>query len=81
MRHPGAADVPRGQDAMLTTLSLGRVVIDGSEPSGVVVYPLIVLSALAMGVQSAAVRRLAVADVATTYITGTLTGLTARMVR
>ncbi len=55
--------------------------IDGSEPSGVVVYPLIVLSALAMGVQSAAVRRLAVADVSTTYITGTLTGLTARMVR
>ncbi len=42
--------------------------IDGSEPSGVVVYPLIVLSALAMGVQSAAVRRLAVADVSTTYI-------------
>jgi len=55
--------------------------IDGSEPSGVVVYPLIALSALAMGVQSAAVRRLAVADVSITYITGTLTSLTARMVR
>jgi hypothetical protein len=34
-----------------------------------------------MGVQSAAVRRLAVADVSSTYITGTLTSLTARMVR
>jgi uncharacterized membrane protein YoaK (UPF0700 family) len=45
------------------------------------VYLLIVLSALAMGVQSAAVRHLAVADVSTTYITGTLTSLTARMVR
>ena len=33
-----------------------------------------------MGVQSAAVRRLDVADVSTTYVTGTLTSLTARMV-
>jgi uncharacterized membrane protein YoaK (UPF0700 family) len=54
--------------------------LDGSEPSGVAVYLLIILSALAMGVQSAAVRRLAVTDVSTTYITGTLTSLTARMV-
>ncbi len=43
-------------------------------------YPLIVLSAAAMGVQSAAVRRLQVAGVSTTYITGTLTSLTARVV-
>ena len=55
--------------------------LDGSEPSGVAVYLLIVLAALAMGVQSAAVRRLQVADVSTTYITGTLTSLTARTVR
>jgi uncharacterized membrane protein YoaK (UPF0700 family) len=40
------------------------------------VYPLIVLPALAMGVQSAAVRRLGIPGVATTYITGTLTNLT-----
>lgn len=43
-------------------------------------YPLIAVSALAMGVQSAAVRRLRVAGVSTTYVTGTLTSLTARMV-
>jgi len=55
--------------------------LDGSEPSRVAVYLLIVLAALAMGVQSAAVRRLQVADVSTTYITGTLTSLTARTVR
>jgi uncharacterized membrane protein YoaK (UPF0700 family) len=54
----------------------------GSDASGVPVYLLIVLSALAMGVQSAAVRRLDVADVSTTYITtGTLTSLAARTVR
>jgi uncharacterized membrane protein YoaK (UPF0700 family) len=37
---------------------------------------LIVLSALAMGVQSAAARRLDVSGIATTFITGTLTTLT-----
>lgn len=39
----------------------------------------IVLSALAMGVQSAAARRLDVSGIATTYITGTLTSLAARL--
>src|SRR5262249_61610593 len=39
------------------------------------VYSLIILSAFAMGVQSAAVRRLGVPGIATTYITGTLTSL------
>jgi uncharacterized membrane protein YoaK (UPF0700 family) len=48
----------------------------GSEPAGGEVYALICLLALAMGVQSAAVRRLGVPGVATTYITGTLTDLT-----
>jgi uncharacterized membrane protein YoaK (UPF0700 family) len=47
-----------------------------AEPAGLAVYPLIVLPSLAMGVQSAAVRRLGVPGVATTYITGTLTDLT-----
>jgi uncharacterized membrane protein YoaK (UPF0700 family) len=41
---------------------------------------LIVLSALAMGVQSAAVRRLDVSGVATTYLTGTLTTCVTRFV-
>jgi uncharacterized membrane protein YoaK (UPF0700 family) len=91
----GAAIVERGPEraawtpAITAALGLEVVILvafaagwllDGSEPSGVAVYLLIVLSALAMGVQSAAVRRLAVADVSTTYITGTLTSLTARMV-
>ena len=92
----GAAIVERGSEravwtpAVTAALGLECVILaafaaawllDGSEPSRVVVYPLIVLSALAMGVQSAAVRRLQVADVSTTYITGTLTSLTVRTVR
>ena len=47
-----------------------------SEPAGLTVYPLILLPAVAMGLQSAAVRRLGIPGVATTYITGTLTDLT-----
>jgi uncharacterized membrane protein YoaK (UPF0700 family) len=92
----GAAIVERGPEraawmpSVTTALGLEFVIlvafaagwlIDESEPSRVVVYPPIVLSALAMGVQSAAVRCLAVAEVSSTYITGTLTSLTARMVR
>jgi uncharacterized membrane protein YoaK (UPF0700 family) len=64
---------------ILLTFAAGWL-LDGPEPSGVPVYILIALSALAMGVQSAAVRRLEVAEVSTTYVTGTLTALTARMV-
>jgi uncharacterized membrane protein YoaK (UPF0700 family) len=43
--------------------------------------PLIVLSALAMGVQSTAARRLEVSGIATTYITGTVTTLAAWLMR
>jgi uncharacterized membrane protein YoaK (UPF0700 family) len=46
------------------------------EAVGEVTYLLILLSSLAMGVQSSAVRRLGIPGVATTYITGTLTNLT-----
>jgi uncharacterized membrane protein YoaK (UPF0700 family) len=91
----GAAIVQRGPEQPLWTpavtaalgLELAILVafaagwlLDGPGHSGVSVYVLISLSALAMGVQSAAVRRLEVADVSTTYVTGTLTSLTARMV-
>ncbi len=45
--------------------------------SGASLYALITLSALAMGIQSAAIRHLKVPGIATTYITGTLTSLVA----
>jgi uncharacterized membrane protein YoaK (UPF0700 family) len=45
-----------------------------------VVYLLILLSGCAMGVQAAAVRRLGVPGIATTYITGTLTNLVVDLV-
>jgi uncharacterized membrane protein YoaK (UPF0700 family) len=87
----GAAIVGRGRErstwspgvTVALTLELAVLVafavgwfLAGAEPDGREVYPLIVLPALAMGVQSAAVRRLGIPGVATTYITGTLTDLT-----
>ncbi|HTU02718.1 MAG TPA: YoaK family protein, partial [Candidatus Sulfotelmatobacter sp.] len=47
----------------------------GLSPSDPIVHALIVLAALAMGIQSGAVHRLRVPGVMTTYITGTLTTL------
>ena len=53
----------------------------GDRPAAFPLAILIGLSALAMGVQSAAVRRLEVSGITTTYITGTLTQLAAGFVR
>lgn len=49
--------------------------LNGAARTAGATYLLIVLLALAMGIQSAAVRRLGVPGIATTYITGTLTSL------
>lgn len=53
----------------------------GNERSSAALYALIVLSAAAMGIQSAAVRRLSLPGVATTYVTGTMTILVAGLTR
>jgi uncharacterized membrane protein YoaK (UPF0700 family) len=57
----------------------------GAQRGQIPLYLLIALSALAMGLQSAAVRSLNLPGVATTYVTGTLTsllaGLTSRLRR
>jgi uncharacterized membrane protein YoaK (UPF0700 family) len=45
--------------------------------SGVTLHALIILSAVAMGIQSAAMRHLKVPGIATTYITGTITSVVA----
>jgi len=52
----------------------------GEDRSSAVVYLLIAFSALAMGIQSAAVRRLNLPGVSTTYVTGTITTLIAGFV-
>ena len=47
---------------------------------GALLYGLILLAALAMGIQSAAIRQLKVPGIATTYITGTLTSMVAEFI-
>jgi uncharacterized membrane protein YoaK (UPF0700 family) len=69
---------------MLTAFTvLWHAAPGGAARSSAVLYLLIALSALAMGIQSAAVRRLNLPGVATTYVTGTITtliaGLTSHM--
>lgn len=64
---------------ILVVFAVGWQFVGNVLPAAAATAVLIVLSALAMGVQSAAVLRLEVAGVATTYITGTLTNLVTRL--
>jgi uncharacterized membrane protein YoaK (UPF0700 family) len=66
--------------AVLVVFAIGWQYTSGASSPPSAGAALIVLSAFAMGVQSAAARRLDVSGIATTYITGTLTSLVARLV-
>jgi uncharacterized membrane protein YoaK (UPF0700 family) len=65
---------------ILTAFAVDWLFVSGGTPIPSARAGLIALSALAMGVQSAAARRIDVSGIATTYITGTLTNLVARLV-
>jgi uncharacterized membrane protein YoaK (UPF0700 family) len=67
------------EGVILAVFAMGRPLASGALSAEAVTAMLIVLSALAMGVQSAAVHRLEVTGITTTYITGTLTNLVARL--
>jgi uncharacterized membrane protein YoaK (UPF0700 family) len=60
---------------MLFIAASAAMVIDRAAPLGV--YAVIVFTALPMGLRTATVRRLGVADITTTVLTTTLAGLTA----
>jgi uncharacterized membrane protein YoaK (UPF0700 family) len=67
--------------AIIVVLALAWHLLDGR--AGVAIdyrYPLIVAAGIAMGLQSAAAHRIGVPGVATTYVSGTLTSLAARLV-
>jgi uncharacterized membrane protein YoaK (UPF0700 family) len=66
---------------LLLVFAAGWLYVGGEAATFATRGPLIALSALAMGVQSAAARRLEVSGVATTYITGTVTTLAAWLMR
>ena len=67
--------------AIIVVLAVGWHFLEGQ--AGVAIdyrYPLIVGAGIAMGIQSAAAHRIGVPGVATTYVSGTLTSLAARLV-
>ena len=64
-----------GTEAALLIVATISAVGKSPPPSSSLAYALIVLTALAMGVRNAVVRMLAVADVTTTVLTLTITGL------
>jgi uncharacterized membrane protein YoaK (UPF0700 family) len=55
--------------------------ISGASPVGWVQFCLLAVAAAAMGVQSSTVLDMGLAEVSTTYLTGTLTGLVSSLVR
>ena len=55
--------------------------VSGAGPAGWAQYCLLVVLAGAMGVQSSAVKDMGLAEVSTTYLTGTLTGLVSSLAR
>ena len=55
--------------------------ITGARPAGGAQLSLLAVAAAAMGVQSSSVRDMGLADVSTTYLTGTLTGLVSSLAR
>jgi len=71
---PAAVTAALAFEAMILIIFAANFTLFGNTLEGIV-YLLIILAAFAMGVQSAAVRRLGVPGIATTYITGTLTSL------
>jgi len=62
---------------VLLTFAVGW--LGGPRTAGHGLLGMIVLSGLAMGIQSAVARRLAVPGISTTYITGTITALVAEL--
>ncbi len=52
----------------------------GSEPSEHLFLPLLAVNASALGIQSSAIQRFGVSGLSTTYLTGTLTTVTIRLV-
>ncbi len=78
-RHPRESGWPRG-----VTIALGvecaLLAVLAAERSSLIAFQ-VLLASLAMGIQSAAARRLDVLGVATTFVTGTLTSLVSLIAR
>jgi uncharacterized membrane protein YoaK (UPF0700 family) len=72
--------VLRGELTLLAGFTVGWEV-SGASPAGWAQFSLLATLAAAMGMQSSAVQDMGLTEVATTYLTGTLTGLVSSLVR
>jgi uncharacterized membrane protein YoaK (UPF0700 family) len=83
---PGGAVSPdvrwalRAELVLLAGFAVGWE-ISGASPAGWAQFCLLAVASAAMGVQSAAVKDMGLAEVSTTYLTGTLTGLVSSLIR
>jgi uncharacterized membrane protein YoaK (UPF0700 family) len=77
-RHPALVSWALAIETWLIVVAAVVAAATHIRPGTGAAYTLIVLMALAMGVRNAAVRRIAVPDVNTTVLTGTLTALAAK---
>jgi uncharacterized membrane protein YoaK (UPF0700 family) len=66
-----------GGEAILLSIAVAMAFGATTSPRPATVYALIVLTAVAMGLRNAVVRKLGVADVTTTVLTMTITGIAA----
>lgn len=76
------AGVTRGLRVELVLFSLFAVAwwVLGSQPAEHFFLPLLAVNAAALGIQSSAIQRFGVSGLSTTYLTGTLTSVTIRLV-
>lgn len=74
---PWPASMTRAITAELVVVCLFAVgwELGGAHPTGPIQTPLLLLAALAMGIQSGTIQGLGVSGMSTTYMTGTLTAL------
>ncbi|GII92320.1 YoaK family protein [Sinosporangium siamense] len=74
---PSRVTAALGADLVLQAAFWVGWALNDAQPRGYMILILVVLSSAAMGVQTAAARRLAVAGVTTTFVTGTMTSVMA----
>jgi uncharacterized membrane protein YoaK (UPF0700 family) len=76
---PRRLSVTLGFELALLAVFAGWWEASGGHPDGAATYGLLAVNATALGMQSAAVMRLGVSGLSTTYLTGTLTQLVANL--
>jgi uncharacterized membrane protein YoaK (UPF0700 family) len=76
---PRAVSIALAVELLLYTAFAVGWWLEGADPAGGVLMPLLALNAGALGLQSSAIQRFGVSGLSTTYLTGTLTTIVIRL--